>query len=131
MDETLIGLLDLIDPTETLAVNSESLGSPAGFDTIEAVSDPDFGGHVRSKVVSALPPSPTSLGFWSEHAFADLAVGDGPLTVSIGLQALSSTAPFDGGLQFALAYAMGNLTGSNPRGTAGAGQEVLVEAALP
>lgn len=129
MDGTQVGLLDLINPTANLTPDSATLGSRGGFDTITAVSDLDAAAHIRAGVVFAMPPTATGLGFWGEYGFAGVAIGNGPVNGRIGLEGLPNPAPFDGSLQFALAYAMGNTTGTNPTGTGGATWEGIVEAA--
>ena len=128
-DGTQVDLLDLIDPTTSSDPESITLGSRGGFDTLTVVSDLNVAAHIRPDVVFVMPPSATSLGFWGEHGFAGVAIGNGPLSGRISLENIPNPVPFDGRLQFALAYAMGAVTGSNPPGTGGATWEGIVEAA--
>ena len=110
-----LDLQDLIDLSVELGSADVSLGSRGGFDTITISSDLDVLDSIPASVNTDMYPSATSLGFWGVHGFAGVAIGNGLLSGSVELADLQTTARFDDGrLYFALAYAMGKATGSNP-----------------
>ena len=114
-DDTMVELQDLIDLSVELGPADVVLGSRGGFDTIDISSDLDVSDNIPPNINAVMYPSATSLGFWGSHGFAGVALGNDLLSGSVELTDLETTARFDNGrLYFAIAYAMGNNTGSNP-----------------
>ena len=121
---------DLIDLSVNVGTTEISLGSRGGFDTIVIASDFDVSGFILDDAATLTPPTATNFGFWGDHGFAAVAIGDGPLAGQTRQTALNveTIVPFTGHLSYALAYAIGDATGSNPLGIGGATWEGIAEA---
>ena len=63
-----------------------------------------------------------SYGFWGQHGFAALEIGSGPLSGEV-----DGTA-FSGDFSFARAYAVGEVSGTNPTGAGSATWRGIAEA---
>ena len=113
-DGTAVTVGDLAAPAELKIGASEgSLGSRDGFDS--------FATRVGFEMTESGPgvtatadASMLSYGFWGMHGLAALEIGSGPLTGEV-----NGTA-FSGEFSLARAYAVGEVSGSNPasRGSA-------------
>ena len=123
---------DLIDLSVNVDTTEISLGSRGGFDTIAIASEFDVSGLILDDTATFTPPTATAFGAWGEHGFAGVVIGNGSLTGQgrqTGLLGVQTTVPFTGHLSYALAYVMGNTTGTNPSGVGVATWEGIAEAA--
>ncbi len=116
-DGTATTVADLFDASASGAMGPEtieaSLGTRGGFATATT--------RESLEVLSA-SPEVTSWGFWGEHGFAVLALGEGPLAATI-----EGTA-YTGDFSLARAYVAGDATGTNPAGTGSATWRGIAEA---
>lgn len=131
-DASTITLNDLINfSTFELGPAEVVLGSRGGLDTVEITSSVNISGSLPEDIVDLTSPSSTAFGFWGVHGFAGVVIGDGPVSgrVRETLVGVETTIPFDGVLSFALAYAMGDVTGMNPTGVGSLTWEGVAEVA--
>ena len=107
------------------------LDSRGGFDTVDIATDIDVSSSILDDVVNVTPPSARSYGFWGVHGFAGVVIGDGPVSGDARQEALGvqATIPFDGELSFGLAFAMGDVSGTNPTGVGSLTWRGIVEVA--
>ena len=129
MDGSMVALQDLIDLTVDLGPADVILGVSGGFDTIVIESDLNVSNQILPNAVNVDPPTVSSMGLWGEHGFAGVAIGKGPLTGDLEVPSLSGTLPFQGRLNLAMAFSMGDTTGRDPTGLGNATWEGIVEAA--
>ena len=116
---TTVTLQDMLDfSTFDLGGVGVTLGERGGLDTVDIVTDIDVTGSILSDAINVTPPAARSFGFWGVHGFAGVVIGDGPFSGEAQNQTLNvqTTTPFQGELSFALGYAMGDVTGTNPSG---------------
>ena len=120
-DGTATTLRDLAGPFAGTA--GAAFGTRGGFDTATVA---EVVGDVADRLVDGIAvtasPTLTSWGFWGEHGFAALALGEGRLAATV-----DGTA-FDGTSALATAYALGDAAGTNPAGTGSATWEGIAEA---
>ena len=120
--ETTVG--DLLDASAS-GIDADAaeatLGMRGGFDTVTT--------RGAFEVTETLPelsltvsPEVTSWGFWGDHGFAALAIGEGPLAATI------EGTSFSGTFSSAQAYVAGDATGTNPAGTGSATWTGIAEA---
>ena len=121
---------DLIDLTGSIDQVQVSLGSRDGFDTIAVDSELDVSNIVLDEGFTATPPTATAFGAWGEQGFAGVIVGTGELNGEAlpTVNGAQTRVDFTGELSYALAFAMGDTSGTNPMGTGVATWEGVVEA---
>ena len=125
---------DLIDISVDVGATEIRLGSRGGFDTIDITSQFDVSDFILNDEATLRAPTATTFGIWSEHGFAAVTIGEGPLSGEVRQEVLGveTTVPFTGELGFAMAYAGGNAANSNPEDTGTTGSatwEGIVQAA--
>ena len=102
------------------------LDSRGGFDTVDIGADIDVSGSLPDKYINVTLPDARSYGFWGMHGFAGVVIGDGP--VSGEELDGQDTHPIEGKFSFGLAFAMGSVSGTNPRGVGSLTWDGIVEA---
>lgn len=93
------------------AVAISDLLEPADFDAPDAVLGARDGFEVSSRlgdVTVTAAPEVESYGFWGVHGYAVVLIADG------GLKGLIGDVPFTGHFALASAYALGEVSGTNP-----------------
>ena len=121
---------DLIDLTVSIDQAQVSLGSRDGFDTIAIDSEFDVSSIVLDEGFTATPPTATAFGAWGEQGFAGVIVATGDLTgqAQPTVDGTQTMVEFTGQLKYAMAFAMGDTSGTNPMGTGVATWEGVAEA---
>ena len=121
---------DLIDLTASIDQAQVSLGSRDGFDTIAIESEFDVSNIILDDAFTATPPTATAFGAWGEQGFAGVIVGSGAMTGEARptVNGTQTTVPFTGHLNYALAFTMGDTSGTSPMGTGVATWEGVAEA---
>ena len=121
-DGTAVTVADLATPAEVDVVGSQTApGSRGGFDSVTM----RYGFEVTERdpgVTATASPSMLSWGFWGAHGFAALEIGSGELAGTV-----DGTA-FTGSFTQARAYAVGDVSGSNPAGSGSAVWRGIAEA---
>ena len=121
-DGSAVTVEDLTSPAALEAGLSEAVpGSVEGFDTVLTRSGYEVT-ETQSGVTVTADVSATGYGFWGEHGYGALELLSGPLTGEV-----EGTA-FSGDFQQAMAYAAGDVSGSNPAGSGSATWRGMVEA---
>ena len=131
-DGTMVTLRDLIDfSTFDLGETQVVLDTRGGFDTVDISSGIDISRSILDDVVNVTPPNARSFGFWGIHGFAGVLIADGPVSGEARQEALGVQAsiPFEGELSFAMAFAMGDVTGTDPTGVGSVTWEGIAEVA--
>lgn len=99
------------------------LGRRGGFDTLVFEGSSELADSVGSTVDNAtFSASAIGYGFWGEYGVAVALLVDAPFSGT------SQGVPFTGQLDMATAYAIGDVTGSNPSGLGGATWRGIAEA---
>ena len=107
-----------------------SLDSRGGFDTVDIAADVDVSGSLPDDLVNVTLPNARTYGFWGARGFAGVLIGDGPVSGEARKVVLGGegTDPFEGELSFGLAFAMGQVSGTNPVGVGSLTWGGIVEA---
>ena len=119
-DGTATTAQDLLDPFADADPDAVewTLGARGGFDTLT------ISGRFEAALAgSSFTLSTASYGFWGEHGFAALALGQGPLSGE------AEGTPFEGDFAVARAYTLGEASGTNPTGMGRATWWGIAEAA--
>ncbi len=119
LDLEAVNLTDLIDPNIDLPVSEANLQSREdGFDTVFVKGKLDASGIDAADIQVLLPditvtdiPEALGYGFWGEHGAAGLALADGPFSGRA-----SDLIPFSGDMKVVIPFALGDVSGTNPRG---------------
>lgn len=119
LDLEAVNLTDLIAPDIDLPVSEVNLQSrDDGFNTVFVKGNLDASGIDATDIEVLLPditvtdiPEALSYGFWGEHGAAGLALADGPFSGRAG-----DLIPFSGDMKVAIPFALGDVSGTNPRG---------------
>ena len=101
------------DNVRQVAVPEDNLGSHGGFDTYTAPADVDLSGLFAETTLTEYPSYDT-YGAWGQYGALHLQVVDGPMAGQV------QDVPFTGHLNYAVAFVLGNATGTNPQGTGSA-----------
>ena len=121
-DGTTVTAADLATPAEVEVMLGEATsGSRDGFDSVAL----RFGFEVRERdpgVTLTAVPTMLSYGFWGAHGFAAMEIGSGPLTGTVDGTTIT------GKFTQARAYAVGEVSGSNPVGQGSAVWRGIAEA---
>ena len=112
---------ELLVPTEDTYVEEAILGSRGGFDTVTARSGFEVGNNI-SGVTFLEIPSAMEYGLWGQYGYAAAGVLDGPISGRV------DGIAFKGSIEFTVAYAAGDATGTNPAGIGGASWRGVAEA---
>ena len=122
-DGTETTVRDLLDITSDLGLETieARIGARDGFDTVTTVGTFEVS-ETLPDLTLTVSPEATSYGFWGEHGFAALALGEGPLSAEI-----EGTA-FAGEFSTAQAWTAGDATGTNPAGMGSATWTGIAEA---
>ena len=122
LDLEAINLTDLIAPDIDLPVSEVNLQSrDDGFNTVFIKGNLDASGIDASDIEVLLPditvteiPEVLGYGFWGEHGAAGLALADGPFSGRVDI------IPFSGDMKVVIPFALGDVSGANPRGSGSA-----------
>ena len=98
-----------------------ALGARGGFDTVAATGGFEIPERLGDVTVTAAPEV-ESWGFWGEHGSAAVLIAAGDLSGRIG------DVPFTGDFDLAAAYALGDVSGTNPAGLGSATWKGIAEA---
>ena len=120
-DGTEISVYDLIDPEVDIDLTEISLGSRDGFDTVSARGSFEVTDSVSGVTVTSAP-NVNSYGFWGEYGFATAEIGAGRLFGRV------EGTSFGGDVGLAVAYSVGDATGTNPTGMGSASWTGIAEA---
>ena len=114
---------DLLDPSAGIDPDAieAALGVRDGFDTVTSSGSFKVMETLNGVAVT-VSPAVESYGFWGEHGFAALALGEGEVTAETG-----GTA-FAGDFASAQAFALGDASGTNPVGAGSATWTGIAEA---
>ena len=119
---------DLINPGIDVSVSDVNLESRSdGFDTVTVQANLNAVDVDRALPDFTITEMPKGLGygFWGEHGMAGLFIADGPFTGE------ASNIPFSGQMEVAIPFAVGDISGTNPRGTGSATWTGIAEAVSP
>ena len=119
-DGTAVTIRDLQAPAD-LGESDVALDARGGFDTAAISEDFEVTETLPGVTVTAAPEA-LSYGFWGEHGFAAVTVVAGDLS------GLIDDVPFTGDFALASAYALGDVSGSNPAGMGSATWTGIAEA---
>lgn len=114
-------IADVVDPEVETRLTEATLGTSAGFDTIEAKSE-----LVRANVPDVTFhsfPTANTYGLWGEHGYAQISVADGAVTGE------SQGYSIQGDTSVAIASALGVVNGTNPTGLGSATWRGIANAA--
>lgn len=122
LDLQASNLPDLIDPDNDIPVSEASLQSrDNGFDTVFIKGNLDASGIDATDIEVLFPaitisdiPAVLGYGFWGEHGAAGLTLADGPFAGRAGI------IPFRGDMKVVIPFALGDVSGTNPRGSGSA-----------
>jgi len=128
-------VLDVLDPADDVGKSAAEIGARGGFETAIA---PRSIFHILNEVAEEVdraipgdlaqidaPTSAHSYGFWGEHGFAALELGQ----ASVALRVLGILVPAQVGVRYATAFTAGDATGTNPTGLGRATWTGIAEAA--
>ena len=104
-----------------MTASDGTLGSRDGFDSFATRVGFELTERIPGTTVTA-GTSMLSWGFWGVHGFAALEIGKGPLTGTVDGTAMA------GEFSLARAYAVGGVSGSNPKGLGSAVWRGIAEA---
>ena len=108
-DGTVITVHDLVDPFAEIDLTEASIGSRSGFDTLTLRGGFDAS-HSISGVSVTSAPAAESYGIWGEHGYAAVTIVAGPWSGQV------EGTPFRGDFDYAGAFAVGDVAGTNPVG---------------
>ena len=120
-DGTAITVQDLIDPATDIDLEYVNLETRDGFDTV--VTRSRFGADSLPGFTITASPTLETYGFWGEYGFASVEVGGGPWSGRI------EGDRFSGDISITSAYAVGDVSGTNPVGIGSATWRGIAEAA--
>ena len=109
------------DHQRQVTVPADDLGSQGVFDTFTASVDVDLSILFAETTLTEYPSYDT-YGVWGQYGALHLQVVDGPMAGE------SQGFPFTGDLNYAVAFILGNATGTNPQGTGSATWRGVAEA---
>ena len=112
---------ELLAPTEDTYLEEVTLGSRGGFDTATARSGFEVGKNISGVTILDIA-SATEYGLWGQYGFAATGVLAGPISGRV------DGIAFEGSIEFTVAYAAGDATGTNPAGIGGATWRGVAEA---
>ena len=110
-------LTDLIDPDIDISASEANLQSrDDGFDTASIKGNLDASdiGVLLPEITIAEIPEVLGYGFWGKHGMAGLTLADGPFS------GRANNIPFSGDMKVVIPFALGDISGTNPRGSGGA-----------
>ena len=110
------------DNRRQVTVPAEDLGSQGGLDTYTASVDVDLSTVFFAETTLTEYPSYDTYGVWGQYGALHLQVVNGPMAGE------SQGFPFTGDLNYAVAFILGNATGTNPQGTGSATWRGVAEA---
>ncbi|MDE0057679.1 MAG: hypothetical protein OXI22_24315 [Defluviicoccus sp.] len=119
---TLLHVASLLDPRAGDALTGLRLGTRGDFDTSIATVEVHLQIDAPDFTVTDFP-SVSGYGFWGEHGWASVQIGDGPWAGT------EDGVSFTGNFRWAEAYAAGDASGSNPAGLGSATWTGIAEAA--
>ena len=108
-DGTVITVHDLVDPLSETNLTEASIGRQSGFDTLTLRGGFNVSNSITSVTVTSAP-SADSFGIWGEHGHAAVEIVSGPLSGQI------EGTSFRGNFDYAAAFAVGDVAGTNPVG---------------
>ena len=119
----VITVEDLTDPDNRVQVSvpADNLGSQGRFDTFTASTDVDLS-VLFAETTLAESPSYDTYGVWGQYGALHLQVAAGPMAGQV------QGVPFTGDLNYAVAFLLGNATGTDPQGTGSATWRGVAEA---
>ena len=127
---TAIEVRDLFDLSVIVRPEEARLDTRAGFNTLVSTSRLRLAEDILGQGINLSSPSVTNYGFWGEHGFAGVLIGEGPFSGSVAVGGVRTSLPFDGSV--AMAFAAGHISDralmEDPGGSLDAIWEGLVEA---
>ncbi len=121
-DATEITVADLLDPDSDINLTEVTLGSRGGFDTVTIKGTLDTTSGIQGVTITGAP-SAVSYGFWGQYGWAAVETTDGPFS------GRTQGVSFSGDFSAAVAYLVGDTTGTNPTGVGSATWSGIAEAA--
>ena len=123
-DGRVITVEDLrnLDNRRSVDVPEDDIGSQGGLDTFTASADDADLSLLFAETTLTESPSYDTYGVWGQYGTLHLQVVDGPMAGQV------QGVPFTGDLSYAVAFILGNATGTNPQGTGSATWRGVAEA---